>query len=240
MEETLKKFIEELNQRKTIPVVTIKTLHHNFVRAGQRMPRKPLSQVREGILTKANDWVLCVDYEHKPINFPQHIFSTSLRPDIVIWSRMRRHVVLVELTCCAEEGTEAAQLRKEVRYHELVENINENNWNAELFTVEVGARGLIGNRTFRVFVKLGLPPQTAAALCKTLSVIVARCSYAICLAQNNKEWSHNTDLILAEPSRKTHIDPPHHSLEESKETQKEDKEEKSTRRQRKDKKCYKP
>ena len=133
---------------------------------------------------------------------------------------MRRHVVLLELTCCAEEGTKAAQLRKEVRYHELVENINENNWNAELLTIEVGARGLIGNRTCRAFVSLGLPPQTATTLCKTLSVVVARCSYAICLAQNNKEWSHNIDLILAEPSQKTSIDKPHHPSEESKETKK--------------------
>ena len=50
---------------------------------------------------------------------------------------MKRHVMLLELTCCAEEGINAAQLRKEVRYHELVENIKENNWNAELLTIEL-------------------------------------------------------------------------------------------------------
>src|SRR6476469_10989877 len=103
-------------------------------------------------------------------------YPTSERPDIVIWSRMSRAVVLLELTCCAEEGVKAAQLRKEVRYHELVENLNSSTWNATLLTVEVGARGLIGNGTFRAFVKLGLPPQTATSLCKTLSVVVARCT----------------------------------------------------------------
>jgi len=129
----------------------------------------------------------------------------------------------MELTCCAEEGVKAAQLRKEVRYHELIQNINENNWNAELLTIEVGARGLIGNRTFRAFVKLGLPPQTATMLCKTLSIIVARCSYAICLAQDSREWSHNKDLILAEPNPQP-LKQPLHPLEEkkSKETRKEE------------------
>jgi hypothetical protein len=111
---------------------------------------------------------------------------------------MSRAVVLLELTCCAEEGVKAAQLRKEVRYHELVENLNSSTWNATLLTVEVGARGLIGNGTFRAFVKLGLPSQTATSLCKTLSVVVARCSYALCLAQDSVAWSHNKDLILVD------------------------------------------
>ena len=46
-------------------------------------------------------------------------------------------------------------MRKEIRYQELVEIIKENNWNVELLTIEVGARGLIGNRTFRALVKRG-------------------------------------------------------------------------------------
>ena len=58
----------------------------------------------------------------------------------------------------------AAQLRKEVRYHELVENITLNGWNAKLLTLEVGARGLIGNGTFRAFEKLGFVTQTANPL----------------------------------------------------------------------------
>jgi hypothetical protein len=87
-------------------------------------------------------------------------------------------------------------LRKEVRYHELVENISLNGWNAKLLTLEVGARGLIGNNTFRAFEKLGFASQTATTLCKTLSAVVARCSYAICLAQDSQTWSHNEDLVV--------------------------------------------
>ena len=73
---------------------------------------------------------------------------------------------------------------EEVRYHALVDNINSNSWRAELLTIEVGARGLIATGTFSAFIKLGFPRQDATNLCKTLSVVVARCSYAIYLAHN--------------------------------------------------------
>ena len=62
-------------------------------------------------------------------------------------------------------------------------------------TVEVGARGLVGSSTHRAFVTLGLSSRQANALCKRLSVVVARCSYAIYLAHNSKEWPHNNNLI---------------------------------------------
>ena len=118
-----------MNQRKSLATAGPKALHHNFVRVGQKMPFRKASQSKERLLTKANDWNLLVDYEHKKIVFPPNICSTSERPDVVIWSRMSRIVVLLELTCCAEEGVKAAQLRKQTRYHELVENINSSKWN---------------------------------------------------------------------------------------------------------------
>jgi hypothetical protein len=173
-----------------------KIFRQPFVREGVKdVPKKAQASRREGLLSTANDWKLLVDYEHKKAVFPPNIYPTSQRPDIVIWSRMSRKVVLLELTCCAEEGIKAAQLRKEVRYHELVENINLSGWNANLLTLEVGARGLIGNSTFRAFEKLGFSAQSATTLCKTLSAVVARCSYAICLAQDSQVWSHNEDLV---------------------------------------------
>ena len=107
-----------------------------FVRAGNNL-RHVASQ---GLLSVADDWCLLVDYDHKQITFPPNIYGTNERPDAIIWSRMARRVILLELTCCAEEGMTAAQLRKEVRYHALVDNINSSSWRAELLTLEVGAR----------------------------------------------------------------------------------------------------
>ena len=132
-------------------------------------------------------------------SFPPNICATSERPDIVVWSPRARSVILLELTCCAEEGVRAAQLRKEVRYHKLVENTRTLNWNADLLTIEVGARGLIGDSTFRAFVKLGFPPNVATQLCKSLSIVVARCSYGVYLAHKSQVWGHNTDLLILDP-----------------------------------------
>src|SRR5689334_21037648 len=85
--------------------------------------------------------------------FPTHNFYQPETGD--------SNLVTYETSCAAfrinvlcRRRYQAAQLRKEVRYHELIETIKENNWNAELFTIEVGARGMIGNRTFRAFAKL--------------------------------------------------------------------------------------
>jgi hypothetical protein len=129
---------------------------------------------------------------------------------------MSRKVVLLELTCCAEEGVRAAQLRKQVRYHELVEQIGANNWHAELLTIEVGARGLIGQGAFSAC-QARSPPKQLPPFAKHFRSVVARCSYAICLAQDSKVWSHNTDLVLADPHpQPTFSQPPLHPQEESK------------------------
>ena len=83
---------------------------------------------------------------------------------------MSRVVVLIELTCCAEESMRDAELRKETKYTELVSEINQTQvWKASLWTLEIGARGLVGLSTHKTFVRLGFTSAQAKALCKKLS-----------------------------------------------------------------------
>ena len=195
IEPELQKLIAEMNKRKPVSATEAvrKAFRHCFVREGDKRSTGK-QQPKLGLLSFANDWSLLIDYNHKQITFPPNIYATNQRPDGVLWSRSTHRVVLLELTCCAEEGV--AQLRKEVRYLELVESINSRGWKAELLTLEVGARGLIANGTFRSFVKLGFPSREATTLCRLLSTVVARCSYAIYLAHNSQLWSHNSDLVV--------------------------------------------
>ncbi len=140
-----------------------------------------------------------MDFDAKKAEFPPAIVATGLRPDIVLWSRMSRVVVLIELTCPAEEGMLKAQLRKETKYTGLLDEINATEtWKPWLFTVEIGARGLVGLSTHKTFVRLGFTSSQANALCKKLSLVVVRCSYAIYQAHNNLSWSHGSDLIVVE------------------------------------------
>ena len=172
IERSLEKLVADFNKKKpTSFAITAKNSFRNcFVRSGSKTSSKKNDAPNRPLLAIANDWTMLVDFDHKRIVFPPNVYATDQRPDIVLWSRMSREVLLLELTCCAEEGFEAAKLRKEIRYHELVESINlTHNWKAQLRTIEVGARGLIGGSTFRSFLKLGFSLQGARNLTKTLS-----------------------------------------------------------------------
>ena len=52
---------------------------------------------RQGSLEDACDWEMQVDLGGKLV-VPQDIASTNLRPDIVLWSRIRKRVYFIELT----------------------------------------------------------------------------------------------------------------------------------------------
>ena len=95
---------------------------------------------------------MLVDFDHRKITFPPFIVATDLRLDIVLWSALSRTVILLELTCPAEEGIAAAQIRKQSRYQDLLDEINATKtWKARLLTLEVGARGLVGSSTYHAF-----------------------------------------------------------------------------------------
>ena len=51
-----------------------------------------------------SDWKLLVDFRHNPYLFPPHIFATTERPDILMYSNSLRVVIFDELTCPTEEG----------------------------------------------------------------------------------------------------------------------------------------
>lgn len=188
IEQALEELIALFNKRvPTKPSDVARTSYETcFVRAGEKKKGPGPNRVLHEKLSAANDWKILVDYEHSMMVFPPEIYATSLRPDIVIWSRRTTEVILIELTVCAEEGINAAQLRKEARYTELLEAINATKcWHATLATLEIGARGLVHSTTFRTFTDLGFPAPQANKLCKSLSAVAARCSYAIFMAHKS-------------------------------------------------------
>ena len=60
-----------------------------------------------GLLPTAKDWELLVDLKTQ-LKFPPEIAVTRKRPDMGLWSRATRQVVLMELTVPWEEGVEEA------------------------------------------------------------------------------------------------------------------------------------
>ena len=154
---------------------------------------------RQTLLDGFSDWILLLDLEDHKLVFPPEVYSTPLRPDIVIWSAQRQHVLMVELTCPAEEGIEAAQVRKEARYLPLQNEIKEHNpnWSTEVLTIEVGARGYVARTVPRCLKQLGLTPRKVNRVVKDLSTLAARCTYTIYLARENKGWDRRRPLLTA-------------------------------------------
>ena len=94
----------------------VKARYIQFVRTGQRLPapshitqRKPL--VSQAILLQANDWTFLYELEGQ-LQFPIEPAVTSLRPDVVLFSRSSKTVALLELTVPQEDNLHLAHDRK--------------------------------------------------------------------------------------------------------------------------------
>ena len=82
-------------------------------------------------------------YNDQPYNFPSVLAYTDLRPDLVTFSESDKQAILIELTVCCESSFQAAKERKESKYLELVEEVENNGYNVDLITLEVGSRGFV-------------------------------------------------------------------------------------------------
>lgn len=91
-----------------------------FIKAGER-PRK-WPQTSTGLLHTASDWQQHVDLGKQP-RFPQHIATTSLRPDMIVSSEASKYLIMLELAVPWEERIEEANERKCAKYQEQVEEI---------------------------------------------------------------------------------------------------------------------
>jgi beta-lactamase class D len=128
--------------------------------------------------------------------FPPEICSTDKRPDIIIWSQCRRMVLLIELTVPADENIVAAQIRKTARYQELSDLMKSvNNWNSKIITIEVGARGFVAKSMNFFLRSIGFSNKESSSICKSVSMIVARCSHHIFANRNNTSWRKGPLLI---------------------------------------------
>jgi len=126
----------------------------NFIKGGTTETSRN-TRPSSGILGTANDWEMQADVGGKT-TFPREVITTTLRPDIVLWSKSSRQVILVELTVPWEARLEEAHERKLAKYQQLVADIQDKNWRAWYFPVEVGCRGFVAQSFWRALGSLGL------------------------------------------------------------------------------------
>jgi hypothetical protein len=150
----------------------------------------------KSLLTEARDWQLLIDFDSNRMLFPTIIVDTAERPDVVVWSVSIKSVILIELTCPAEENFLSAAKRKRARYAVLCEQIRQAGWSVVLRTIESGARGFVAHSFRKVFRELGLSNLEATRACKDVSNVTARCSYGIWLMRKSKTWNASMGLVV--------------------------------------------
>ena len=101
IESFLKNHIQRINKQ---PVKKKPAFNICFVKPGNLSIQRSNRNLQSNLLDVPNDWQLLVDFMHAQIVFPPEFFCTNERPDIIIWSNCLRKVILVELTCPADEN----------------------------------------------------------------------------------------------------------------------------------------
>jgi hypothetical protein len=152
------------------------------VSASQRRP------LNTGLLHEADDWEILADGLSPNYIFPIDIAISGQRPDICIYSRIHRKVIVIELTVPLEDRILASATFKTCKYRNLVSDIASNNWRCDFFTVEVGSRGNDAASLGRCLSALGFARKERQALQRLACDTSRRCSYYIFLKRNDPVW----------------------------------------------------
>ncbi|XP_066932294.1 uncharacterized protein [Clytia hemisphaerica] len=130
-------------------------------------------------------WNISADLPEQQSSF---VIPTTKKPDIVVWCTERKVVFLVELTVPHEDNINAAQVRKDYRYEELLEKCEDAGQDATHHSVEVGCRGFVGNRLKKWLINIGLPKRTINKSIKELEEVTEKASHWIWLKRNDEFW----------------------------------------------------
>ncbi|KAJ8364766.1 hypothetical protein SKAU_G00135970 [Synaphobranchus kaupii] len=118
--------------------------------------------------------------------------TTSLHPDIVVWSTKAKAVLLIELTVPWEKGIEAAFEGKKTKYSELAAECREAGWKTTIYPVEIGCRGFVGMSTTRLLRDAGVTGGKLKKATKELAEEVEKGSFWLWLRRKDKGWGKNT------------------------------------------------
>ena len=154
-----------------------------FVCEGAKSTRSTSTLSERGQLCFARDWKLLVD-SGRQLVFPTEIATTTLRPDLVLWSPCLKKVYIIKLTVPWDEAYE----RKHLRYAELVAEAQHRGWNTEVRPVEVGCRGFVAASTTKLLRDLGIRGQSQRLAIKAASEAAERSSQWLWMKRKDPCW----------------------------------------------------
>ena len=111
--------------------------------------------------------------------------------DLVLLNRNEKTICLLELTCSFESNSQAANIRKSLRYSTLKTDLEENGYKCFLVPFEVGSRGHIHKSTksslFNIFTTINISAKHNQCM-KNMSKISLLSSYTIFHAYTQPTW----------------------------------------------------
>lgn len=157
-----------------------------FVRPGES--RGDTSQRGpQSVLSLARGWSMRADIG-KRLQFPREITTTSLRPDIVLWSTATKSAILIDLTIPWEEGIQAAHERKAAKYSDLADECREAGRSTTIYSVEVGCQGFVGTSTTRLLRGVGTTGAKLQRVTKALAEEAGKGSFWLLLRKRDNNW----------------------------------------------------
>ena len=118
-----------------------------------------LSVIHAFLVKHTTDLTILADLPGVNYAFPSHIAATNERPDIVLWNDKSHTITMIELTIPFEDNFVDAHHRKSNRYHDLLQLCIKNNYHAQLYTIQVGSRGVIDLASLSCLADLCKPKQ---------------------------------------------------------------------------------
>ena len=143
--------------------------------------------VRWGLLGQSAQWEMRVDVDKKLV-FPEAIVITRQRPDLVLWAKDTRQVIMVELTVPWEERVEVSHHLKRDKYESLQAECVEKGWKAWVFPVEVGCRGFPAQSIWHMFRALGVTGRRRSTAVGKIGEAAERASCWLWMRRQEKEW----------------------------------------------------
>ena len=128
---------------------------------------------------------------------PPDILATQQRPDLVLVNRVSKSIIIFELTISFEQNIRDAHDRKANKYSSLVMDLQEQSYDAKLFCIEIGSRGLITDnnkcniqKLFPLISPNNKPLKNKCKnLLKDLSKRAILGSYTIFYSKYDHDWS---------------------------------------------------
>ena len=157
----------------------------NFVRPGQVGQGE--AKKSTGLLSSGKKCDMKVDLDKKLVFSPE-IVVTRLRPDIVLWSRESKKVVMIELTVPWEERMEEAHELKRSKYAELQAQCIEKGWQTWVLPVEVGCRGFPGKSVWNMFRVLGIGGSQRKKTIKKIGEAAEKASCWLWYKRSDINW----------------------------------------------------